>query len=153
MSPIKIWGPATWTFFHTLIDKIRDESFLKIYREVFIMIRIICMNLPCPDCAAHAKKFLASVPLYKISTKLDFKQMMCVFHNSVNIRTKSAVFSLDDLDDRYRNIPLNASFRRFLTTYNTRGTMKYFAEEYQRGQTIKRLNLFLRKNSEHFIHI
>jgi len=81
---IEIWGPATWNFFHTIAEKIKEEHFNIIGPQLFLIIRRICLNLPCPDCSQHANAFLNRVNFSKIHSKDEFKNMLCFFHNEVN---------------------------------------------------------------------
>ena len=105
MSPPEIWGPPVWTFFHTLAENINEEGFSNIKFSLFSFIKRICNYLPCPDCSHHAIHFLAKVNINKIVTKNDFKNMLYVFHNSVNKRKRKTLFNHANLEKykRYNN--------------------------------------------------
>ena len=47
----KTWGPCTWYLFHTLAEKVKEESFPLIKESLISLIIRICSNLPCPECA------------------------------------------------------------------------------------------------------
>ena len=74
-----IWGPPIWTLFHVLIERINDEEFPKLYKELFHYIKRICTYLPCPECSQHASQFLSKIKYnqnaknYKNGTFLLFK--------------------------------------------------------------------------------
>ena len=61
MSPPEVWGPAVWTLFHTLIEKVNDQAYPFIKVQLFGQIRRICGFLPCPECSSDATIFLAKV--------------------------------------------------------------------------------------------
>ena len=95
------WGPPTWFLLHTLTEKVKDEHFFRIKNELIRIIYTICTNLPCPDCANHAKLYLDSVNFNLIQTRYDLKNMLFVFHNSVNQRKGYSLFSVEELNDKY----------------------------------------------------
>ena len=70
MSPSQ-WGPPTWIFFHTLAEKIKDDQYNVIGKQVIYYIIQICNNLPCPECSVHAKQFWSKVNVDKVNTKTD----------------------------------------------------------------------------------
>ena len=95
------WGAPTWYLFHTLAEKVKENSFPLIRKELLDIIFVICTNLPCPDCANHATRFMQGVNYNTIVTKLDFKELLFRFHNSVNARKEFPIFSRSELDDMY----------------------------------------------------
>ena len=68
MSPSH-WGPPIWALFHTMIEKVKEESFQSLGPQMFSLIKQICQYLPCPDCANHAIIFLNKVNAKTILTK------------------------------------------------------------------------------------
>ena len=50
------WGPSTWIFMHTLASKIKETSFPSFGKNLIMILIQICNNLPCPECAQHAKQ-------------------------------------------------------------------------------------------------
>ena len=63
----RYWGPCTWYLFHTLAEKVKDEQFLKLKNGFISIIKRICSNLPCPECAEHAQHKLKSLNMFLIS--------------------------------------------------------------------------------------
>jgi hypothetical protein len=149
MSPITKWGPATWLLFHTLAEKIPEEDQKRMIPLVFLWIKHIAYNLPCPQCAEHAKEFLSKVPLRHIQTKYDFKSMIFTFHNAVNVRKRKRMFSFDNMN-MYENVSLDFAVRNFLTFYNTKGNMQLIAESTQRRYVITHFIAFIRKELMNF---
>ena len=56
-----LWGEPTWFLFHTLAEKTKDNYFPTIKNELFSFIKKICNNLPCPECAQHASRYVNGV--------------------------------------------------------------------------------------------
>jgi len=75
------WGEPTWFLFHTLSVKIKDSEFPKIRPSLLNYMYAICINLPCPDCANHAKAYLDGVNFNSIQTKEQMKRLFYDFHN------------------------------------------------------------------------
>ena len=95
------WGEPTWFLFHTLSVKIKEYEFPIIRQELLNQIYAICINLPCPDCANHAKIYLDGINFNAIQTKHDLKWLLWSFHNSVNQRKGYAIFPFDNVDEKY----------------------------------------------------
>ena len=78
MPPIELWGPATWTLFHVLAEKVNEHIYPRIAGQLFDVIKRICTALPCPECAQDATQFLAKVKLHELKSKNDFKNLIYV---------------------------------------------------------------------------
>lgn len=146
---IEVWGPATWTFIHTIAEKIKDEYFQIIGPQLFQMIRRICLYLPCPECSQHATYFLNRVNINRIHSKAEFKNMLCFFHNQVNKKKQKNIYPQIELAI-YADYNLIRVFNQFITTYNTRGNMKLLAETFQRNLVVSELKKWLVQNIKYF---
>jgi hypothetical protein len=149
MSPPEVWGPPIWTFFHTLAEKVNEEYFLSIKNTLFFYIKRICNFLPCPDCSQHANRFLAKVDVSKIKNKVDFKNMLYVFHNTVNKRKQKPLFSYVNVNI-YKNYNVGTAFNNFVSVYHTKGNMNMIAESFQRNLLVKDLKGWLISNHKYF---
>jgi hypothetical protein len=149
MSPPEVWGPPIWAFFHTLAEKVNEEYFLTVRTSLFFFIKRICNFLPCPDCSQHANRFLAKVDISKIKNKLDFKNMLYVFHNTVNKRKHKPLFSYINIE-RYKKYNVGSTFNHFVSVYHTKGNMNLIAESFQRNLLVKDLKLWLIRNHKYF---
>jgi len=96
-----IWGEPTWFLLHTLAEKVKDDAFPQIKDGILNTIYIICTNLPCPDCASHAQSYLDTNRFKSIQTKEQLKLFLFNFHNTVNMRKGYAIFTLDQLNEKY----------------------------------------------------
>jgi len=150
MSPITQWGPACWNLFHTLAEKIKEESFPIIGQQLFSQIHLLCQNLPCKECSDHAKLFLSKVNVSNLKNKNDLKNLIFVMHEAVNKRKFYASFKYENLEV-YKNSNIINAFNKFVSTYNTDGNLQLIAENYYRKQLIAGLKRWLMQNMKHFI--
>lgn len=95
------WGQPTWFLLHTLAEKVKEDQFPRIRKELLDVILKICNNLPCPDCANHATQYLNGINFNTITTKTTLKDMIYHFHNTVNKKKGFAQFNYLDLTDKY----------------------------------------------------
>lgn len=112
-----LWGNLTWRFFHTLADKVDENKFINIRRDLINIVLNICNNLPCPDCSEHAGKLLKKAYIEKIVNKNDFKEFLRQFHNIVNIKLEKKCVSKKELDDLYKNENLYVILNKLVYTY------------------------------------
>ena len=78
MPSIEVWGPAVWTLFHTMAERVHENAYPFISNQLFVQIVRICKVLPCPDCSSDASNFLAKINISTFKTKTDFKNFICV---------------------------------------------------------------------------
>ena len=141
------WGNPTWTFFHTIAEKIHPNHFDEIRESMLNMIYTICVNLPCPECAMHAKQFLDTVNFQSIQTANDFRTTLWNFHNTVNARRGVPLFSFDMLQTTYSNTNTVNVVMNFLKVfqdrhYNTRNV----ANDFHRKRAIVAFKEWIRDN-------
>jgi hypothetical protein len=149
MPPPEVWGPPIWTFFHTLAEKVNEDEFPKIKVILFSYIKRICNFLPCPECSSHAYQFLARVNINSIKTKHDFKNMLYVFHNTVNKRKTKQLFNYANMN-KYKYNNIGSTFNNFVSVYQTKGNLNLIAESFQRSLLIKDLKIWLINNHKYF---
>jgi hypothetical protein len=148
MSP-SYWGPNTWIFIHTLAAKIKEDSFPIIGNNLISVITRICSNLPCPECAQHAKEFWAKVKIANIKNKSDLINVLYVFHNSVNKRRRVPPFRYESLSI-YDNKNIIETYNAFSRTFNTRGNLQLINESFHRNLMISSLRTWMISNIKHF---
>jgi len=150
MSPPEVWGPAVWTLFHTLIEKMNTNAYPYVIHSTFGMIVRICRVLPCPDCSRDASKFLAKINLKDYKTKNEFKNMLYLFHNWVNAKKRKPLFNYANIN-KYANLHLPFVINNFIANYNTKGNMKLLTESFQRSFVVKDFISWFKTNSRVFI--
>jgi hypothetical protein len=149
MPTPSVWGPPTWTLLHTLAEKIHEDDFNKLMPQMIGLIKRICSYLPCPDCSQHATHFLAKLKSDQVSTKINFKNTMYLFHNMVNARKKKSLYNYANMNV-YQNLNIANVFNNFVSVYNTKGNMKLLTESFQRTLIVKDLKRWLMNNINSF---
>ena len=149
MSPPEIWGPATWTLFHTLAEHMNNESIIP---QLFNNIKQICMFLPCPECSKDATQMLSQIDINKIKSKQVFIELLFVFHNMVNKKkNKRMLGNYAEIQSKYAIQDLSNVYTAFLTSYNTTGNYKLMSEESQRRMIRANFGKWLFENRRFFV--
>ena len=141
MPPPEVWGPAVWTLFHTLAEKINVNAYPVVFPSLFNMIVKICRYLPCPECSSDASNFLAKVKASDLKSKESLKAMLCVFHNTVNAKKRKPIFHYSNIGI-YGRYNLIWVINNFISKYQTKGNMKLLTESFQRQFVIKNFKLW-----------
>lgn len=150
MSPPEVWGPAIWTLFHTLADRIREDAYEFIFPSLFNIITRICKYLPCPECANDATIFLARIKHSDLRTKIQFKNTFYLFHNYVNAKKRKRLFNYSNIN-MYNKLKLVNVINNFINNYQTKGNMKLLNESFQRQFVINDFKNFIKKYIKVFI--
>ena len=150
MSPPEVWGPAIWTLFHTLADRIREDAYEFIFPSLFNIITRICKYLPCPECANDATIFLARIKHSDLRTKTQFKNTFYLFHNYVNAKKRKRLFNYSNINV-YNKFKLVNVINNFINNYQTKGNMKLINESFQRQFVINDFKNFIKKYIKVFI--
>ena len=148
MSP-NTWGPSTWLFMHTLAAKVKESSFPIIGPSLILLLIQICNNLPCPECAQHAKEFWAKVKTVNIKSKTDLINLLFVFHNMVNKRKHNSQFRYENLS-YYDTKNIVDTYNMFARNFNTKGNMNLINESFHRNMMIVSLRTWIMSNIKHF---
>ena len=144
-----VWGPSTWIFFHTIAEKIKEESFPVVGVQLFSFIKRICHFLPCPDCTGHAKKFLGTITPNSFKTKENLINYLYIFHNNVNIRKNKPQYSTTDLK-KYESSDLINTYNTFVKVYNTKGDLRMLTDTFHRTRLLTEFRQWLMTNIRHF---
>jgi hypothetical protein len=144
------WGEPTWFLFHTLAEKVIDTHFSDVRAGLLNVIYSICLNLPCPKCAEHAKGHLNGINFNTIRTKEDLKMLLFDFHNLVNSRKGYAIYKYEDLKKYELAITKNI-VHNFLIEYNKKSkNIRYLADDLHRERMASSLKKWLSENLVHF---
>lgn len=145
------WGQPTWFLLHTIAQKVKDDQFPKIRRELFDIILKICNNLPCPDCATHATRYMQGINFDTIVTKQHLKDLLFRFHNSVNARKGYPLFEFKELDAKYSSANTVNIIQSFMIHFENRSySSRVSAHNFHRGLAIIKIKKWLFENSRHF---
>lgn len=145
------WGQPTWFFLHTMAHKVKPEYFPQIRREFLDIILKICNNLPCPDCATHATRYMQGVNFDTIVTKQHLIDLLFRFHNSVNIRKSYAQFDYSDLHAKYSSAITINIIHNFIQHFEQRMySARVSAHNFHRGLAIVQIKQWLKTNIQCF---
>lgn len=149
-EPTMTWGKPTWFLFHTLAEKVVESQFLEIRAGLLNTVYSICINLPCPNCAEHAKAHLNGINFNTIRTKEDFKMLFFDFHNYVNSRKNYPIFRYEDLTKYETAITKNIIYN-FLLEYNKKTkNIRYLADDLHREKISSSLRKWFFDNARYF---
>lgn len=145
------WGEPTWFLFHVLSVKIKDDRFQMIRVDLLNQIYAICVNLPCPDCANHAKTYLDGINFNTIQTKSDLKKMLYIFHNIVNKRKGYPLFSYDQLDEKYSKAITMRIIQNFMIHFSDRSrSLKLLPTDLYRQRLYEQMKIWFNNNISAF---
>ena len=149
MSPPEVWGPAVWSFFHTLAHKANENQPPSFIQQIFGQIKRICGFLPCPECSRDATMFLGKINVHEIQTRQHLIDKLYIFHNYVNRKKKKGLFNYTNIN-KYNDVNLIVVYNNFIKNYNTRGNMKLLAETFQRNLIVGDLKKWFTANVSRF---
>jgi hypothetical protein len=151
-SPIKVkWGEPTWYLLHVLSIKVKDSEFKNIRVDLLNRIYAICTNLPCPDCANHAKTYLDNINFNSIQTKEDLKLLLYNFHNDVNKRKGYPFFPYDTFEEKYSKAITMNIIRNFMFYFSDKHrSFKLLPNDLHRSQLCIILKKWFNENIQYF---
>lgn len=141
------WGEPTWYLFHVLSFKVKDANFHMIRADLLNQIYAICVNLPCPDCANHAKTYLDGINFNTIQTKTDLKNMLYAFHNSVNQRKGYSFFPYEQVDEKYSKAITTRIIQNFMAHFSDRSrSLKLLPTDLYRQRLCEQMKTWFNAN-------
>lgn len=150
-SVVKVkWGEPTWYLFHTLAEKINDESFPTIREELLNVFYSICSNLPCPDCANHAKQYLDNVNFKSLKRKQQLIDLFYHFHNEVNARKGYKMYAYNELE-KYKRANTHNIIKNFILHFSDKyRSIKLLATDLHRAKLVEYLKRWFNENISKF---
>jgi hypothetical protein len=144
------WGEPTWFLFHTLSEKINEDSFKSIREDLLNVFYSICTNLPCPDCANHAKQYLDNVNFKAIQKKQQLIDLFYHFHNEVNARKGYDTYPYNKLD-KYKSANTSNIIKNFMVHFSDKyRSIKLLASDLHRSKLVEYLKIWFNNNIMHF---
>jgi len=113
--------------FHTMAEKVRADRYSECREGLFRAVTLIGANLPCPECAEHAQRYLGSVDWSLLRSKDDFRRFLCDFHNNVNARKGFASFDPANLAERYATAQVGPAVTRALFYFQGKHAVRNMA--------------------------
>jgi hypothetical protein len=146
-----VWGPAIWYFFHTLSYKLKPNHFNELKDQLIDHFVSICNNLPCPECAEHARQELKYLDKSKITNKKELCMYFIHFHNKVNIRNRKKIFTFDEFVSKYSSaVTRNVISNFFIVLTKSDHNVKLMTNSFHRSTTIVDLKKWLMVNGSKF---
>lgn len=113
------WGISTWHLLHYIGENIDSDFYNKEKYNIVNMVKTICYNLPCPDCAEHAKYYLKNINVNTLDTLEKYRILFFNFHNLVNKNIDKEPFDFTNLK-KYKTYKLDAILNNFSIFYGKR---------------------------------
>lgn len=145
---IAVWGPATWNLLHTICEKIYSDKFEIARTDLYTIITLICVSVPCPICRQHATTYLKHHPIEKNKTKESLKLYVFNLHNAASLNANKPPFDVNILE-QYKNGAFSNIFKYYINIYNKNRSddLEY---SFRRGLNIKEITKLLIKNTVNF---
>jgi len=94
-----VWGPALWTIFHILAEHMGNQGIdADQARDFEVIVHMIPQILPCAECQAHSRTYIAANPFEAIKTAkvpgtlgLYVETWFLTFHNAVRLQNKQPI--------------------------------------------------------------
>ena len=151
MSNNNFWGPITWTFLHTILEKIKSEHYETEKSKILYFIKQICNNLPCPDCQFHASKYIKQLEIKHINDKEHFKQIIFRFHNNVNMKINKQQEN-ETVLEIYKDKNTIRVFYEFVTIYSKPvHNNRLMMDSMNRNILMKELVTYFQRNVDKFL--
>ena len=146
----EIWGPAVWVMFHTLSEQMTEDIFSKCGMSLVSLFIQVCGMLPCPECAGHAREYLAKSRIRSVRTRAEFRHFLWTFHNTVNMRKRKPRLDESKLTELFSHHSIGHAIHAFISTFHTNGNMNQLAESFHRKQLVQRVIQWTRTNAQLF---
>ena len=144
------WAGPTWLILHTLAEKIDESNFNNIRVELLNTVYTICTILPCPLCAAHAKKYLDGVNFDTIKNKENLKYLLFEFHNSVSKEKNLPLYDYAKIDV-YKTANTIVVIQNFMFHFSKKsGSIRLISDDLHRARTIIILKTWFNDNIKYF---
>ena len=112
---------------------------------------LICNNLPCPDCANHATRYLQGINFNTIRTKDDLKAMLHAFHNEVNKKKSYEHFNINKLDETYASANTKNMIEHFIYYFQNRSySLRVGTTSFNRSIVVANLKQWFVDNIHYF---
>ena len=144
------WGEPTWILFHTLAEKVNENTFSQIRVELLNTIYSICANLPCPDCAEHATAYLNGINFKTIQTKEQLKYMLYTFHNTVNAKKGVELFPIANLNKYAQMNLINVIYTFIPFLQDKSNSIRMIANDFHRNRIASQLKIWFNSYISYF---
>lgn len=133
-------------FLHVLAERADpywfDAPHSNLRAEILRIVSLVVHNLPCPDCAAHAREFWRRGESGRMLDRRDrLRRFLCDFHNDVNLRLGRPMMDPQALAAYYAAVPLSTAAQRCLAVFGASGsTGRPAPDALQRNMALRELH-------------
>lgn len=144
------WGSVTWTLFHTLAEKLKENNQEHI-PLLFGQINNICKNLPCPTCREHAIHSLNTCNKNKINSRENLIRFLWEFHNIVNKRKDIKPMPFEECKELYKKYRTGIVVQNFLNIFSLNArNEKGMMDTFHRARCISQFKTYIVKYHSKF---
>jgi len=93
-----IWGPVLWKFLHGICYNIENKN-VNLDREIYELLSMLPLIIPCPVCQNHAKTHILEYPIPRDIREINI--WLFTFHNRVRER-KSQKIIISNMESYYK---------------------------------------------------
>lgn len=102
MEP-NIWGPAGWTFLHSITFQYPEEPTDIDKRKYFTFFNSLKNVLPCPTCREHYEKNFEMLQI-RLDNRKELIEWLIDIHNQVNRDAGKKIYSYDEVYQIYNDM-------------------------------------------------
>jgi hypothetical protein len=102
MEP-NIWGPAGWTFLHSITFQYPEEPTDIDKRKYFTFFHSLKNVLPCPTCREHYETSF-EINQIRLNNRQELIEWLIDIHNDVNRTSGKKVYSYDEVYQLYNDM-------------------------------------------------
>ena len=145
-----VWGPITWNLLHTIAEKVYIDKFENSKNDIFKIISMICISIPCPICRENAINYLNKNKISNCNTKEALKDYVFNLHNEANIHANNPIKDKTILK-QYENLVFSNTFFSYYNLYknNRSDDITY---SFRKNINLKDIHNLLIKNTHCFTY-
>ena len=102
MEP-NIWGPAGWTFLHSVTFKYPENPSDLEKQKYYNFFNSLKNVLPCPTCQEHYENNFEKIPI-RLENREELIEWLIDLHNEVNRMNGKRVYTYDEVYDIYNDM-------------------------------------------------
>jgi hypothetical protein len=117
------------------------------------LINEICNNLPCPECRQHATAAMSKANKNLIlSSRVNLENFLFDFHNSVNRRTGTRLFTKQEYDATYKTADFKKIVINFINIFNfSTKNSNLMMDTFHRQRFIQQFIAWMSANKHKFV--
>lgn len=102
MEP-NVWGPAGWTFLHSVTFKYPENPSDLEKQKYYNFFNSLKNVLPCPTCQEHYRDNFEKIPI-RLENREELIEWLIDLHNEVNRMNGKRVYTYDEVYEIYNDM-------------------------------------------------